>query len=178
MNSLQSKEDVELFQMHNMKETDVQHYLNYDHINVKAMCPNGCYQLSFLRFINNTIFFCFYIRLKVMMTLFVTWFLSSSLTSINTFFHLFIRLKMLITLFVTKWHFFFFCLVNCFFTNKYISLYVVQEIIDDEVIAYAILSWIWAKRGTLVMTFLLKMVMILKDMTCAIVWQRHSVNIT
>ena len=32
MNSLQSIEDVELYQIHNMEETDLQHDLNYDHI--------------------------------------------------------------------------------------------------------------------------------------------------
>ena len=38
MNSLQSKEDEELFQMHNMEKTEIQHDHNYDHINVKVMC--------------------------------------------------------------------------------------------------------------------------------------------
>ena len=47
LNSLQSKEDVELFQMHNMEESDVQHDLNCDHIHVKVMCSNGFYQLPF-----------------------------------------------------------------------------------------------------------------------------------
>ena len=56
MNSLQSKEDVEQFQIHNMEETDVQHDLNYDHIDVKVMCQNGFYQLSCLRVIRNIIF--------------------------------------------------------------------------------------------------------------------------
>ena len=51
MNSLQSKEDMELFQMHNMEETDVQHDLNYDHINVKVTCSNDFYQFPFLKFI-------------------------------------------------------------------------------------------------------------------------------
>ena len=57
INPLQSKEDVELFQMHDMEETDIQHDLNYDHNNVKEMWPNSGYQLSFLRLINNIIFF-------------------------------------------------------------------------------------------------------------------------
>ena len=62
MNSLQSKEDVELFQMYNMEELDVQDDLNYDHIDVKVRCLKVFYQFSFLRFINNTILFHFYIR--------------------------------------------------------------------------------------------------------------------
>ena len=53
MNSLQSK-DVELFQMHNMEGIDVQHDLNYDHINVKVMCLNDFYQVLFLQFINTS----------------------------------------------------------------------------------------------------------------------------
>ena len=47
------KEYVELFQMHIMEELDVQHDLNYDHINFKVMCLNGFYQFSFLRFLKN-----------------------------------------------------------------------------------------------------------------------------
>ena len=37
MNSLQSKEDVELFQMHNMEELYIQDDLNYDYVRVKVM---------------------------------------------------------------------------------------------------------------------------------------------
>ena len=37
MNSLQTKKDVELFQMHKTKEIEVQHNLNYDHIKVKVI---------------------------------------------------------------------------------------------------------------------------------------------
>ena len=36
INSNQSKADVELFQLHNMEETDIQHDLNCNHINVKV----------------------------------------------------------------------------------------------------------------------------------------------
>ena len=56
INFLQSKEDVELFQMHSMKELVVQDDHNYDHINVKVIYLNG---VHLLRFINNVIFFCF-----------------------------------------------------------------------------------------------------------------------
>ena len=38
INSIQSKEDVELFQMHNMQEIDIQDDLNYDHMNIKVIC--------------------------------------------------------------------------------------------------------------------------------------------
>ena len=144
MNSLQSKEDVELFQMHYMEETDIHHDLNYDQINVKVMCPNGFYQLSFLRFINNIIFFYFYMRMKVMMTLFVTWFLSSSLSYFHlhiTFFHFFLRLKGLMTLFITKWDFILLLyLSTVFWLISTFTLCIVQESINDEVIADAILS--------------------------------------
>ena len=71
MNSLQSKEDIELFHMHNMEEIDVQHDLTYDHINVKEMCLNDIYQVPFLKFMDNITFFCFYIGLKVLRRLFV-----------------------------------------------------------------------------------------------------------
>ena len=50
INSLQY--NVELFQMHNMEENDVQHDINYDHINVKVKCLNDFYQFPFLKFVN------------------------------------------------------------------------------------------------------------------------------
>ena len=60
MNSLQSKDNVELFQMQKMEELDIQDDLNDDHINVKIMWLNGFYQLSSLRFKNDVILFRFY----------------------------------------------------------------------------------------------------------------------
>ena len=53
MNILQSKEDIEMFQTHNMEELDVQHVFNYNYINVKVMCLNDIYKFLFLRLINN-----------------------------------------------------------------------------------------------------------------------------
>ena len=94
MNSLQWNKDVELFQMHNMEKIDDQGDLNNDRINVKVMCLNGFYQLSFLRFINNIILYCLYIRLKVLMTLFVTMWLWKLL-----FENLFLLLFLLTTFF-------------------------------------------------------------------------------
>ena len=63
MNSFQSKEDVELFQMYN------QDNFHYHHMNVKVICYECFHDLSFLSFMNNIIFFCFYIKLKVLMIL-------------------------------------------------------------------------------------------------------------
>ena len=54
INSLQSKKYVELFQMHNMKETNIQHKLNYDHTNIKIMCLNDFYHVQFLKFMNKS----------------------------------------------------------------------------------------------------------------------------
>ena len=54
MNSLQSKEDIELFKLHSMKETNYQHGLDYDHANFKVMCWNDFYQVPFLKFMNKS----------------------------------------------------------------------------------------------------------------------------
>ena len=103
--------------MHNMEELDVQHDHNYNHINVKVMCLNGFDQLSFLRFINNIIFFIFYIWLKGLVTLFVTrW----------------------------NWKFLFENLFLLFFVNYFwgntFTLCIVQKSNEEEVIADVIIS--------------------------------------
>ena len=48
MNSLQLKEDLELFERHDTEELGVKDDHNHDHTNVKVMCLNGFYQHSFL----------------------------------------------------------------------------------------------------------------------------------
>ena len=56
MNSLQSQQDVEWFQMHIIEELHVQDGCNHDHINVKEKCYDCFYQPPFLSSMNNVIF--------------------------------------------------------------------------------------------------------------------------
>ena len=58
------------------------------------------------------------------------------------------------------------------------TLIIVQESIDDEVIADVILSSDMAKEVILVMDFFLKMVMTLKGMKYITIGWGHSANIT